>query len=44
MGALRAIAQLISYEVIFLLSMFPGILYVGGFSFLEFNYVQENSI
>lgn len=44
MGALRAIAQLISYEVIFLLCMFPGVLFVGSFNFLEFNYVQENCV
>jgi len=43
MGALRAIAQLISYEVIFLLCMFPGVLFVGSFSFLEFNFIQSNS-
>lgn len=44
MGALRAIAQLISYEVIFLLAMFPLVLYVGSFSFYEFNLVQEESV
>lgn len=44
MGALRAIAQLISYEVIFLLAMFPLILYVGSFSFYEFNLVQNESV
>jgi len=44
MGSLRAIAQLISYEVIFLLCMFPGVLFVGSFSFLEFNFIQENSV
>lgn len=43
MGALRAIAQLISYEVIFLLAMLPGVSFVGSFSFLEFNFVQEHS-
>lgn len=43
MGALRAIAQLISYEVIFLLAMFPLIFFVGSFNFYEFNFVQENS-
>ena len=44
MGALRAIAQLISYEVIFLLAMFPLVLYVGSFSFYEFNLVQQESV
>lgn len=43
MGALRAIAQLISYEVIFLLAMFPLVLFVGSFNFYEFNFVQANS-
>lgn len=43
MGALRAIAQLISYEVIFLLNMLPAASFVGSFNFLEFSYVQENS-
>jgi NADH:ubiquinone oxidoreductase subunit H len=44
MGALRAIAQLISYEVIFLLCMFPGVIFVGSFNFMEFNYIQEESV
>lgn len=44
MGALRAIAQLISYEVIFLLAMFPIVLFVGSFNFYEFNFIQENSV
>lgn len=43
MGALRAIAQLISYEVIFLLAMFPLVFVVGSFNFYEFNFVQANS-
>lgn len=43
MGALRAIAQLISYEVIFLLAMFPLVYFVGSFNFYEFNEVQAKS-
>jgi len=43
MGALRAIAQLISYEVIFLLNMLPAVCYVGSFNFLEFSILQGNS-
>lgn len=43
MGGLRAIAQLISYEVIFLLNILPSVYLIGSFSFYEFNYVQENS-
>lgn len=43
MGALRAIAQLISYEVIFLLVMFPLVLFVGSFNFYEFSFFQSNA-
>jgi len=43
MGALRAIAQLISYEVIFLLNMLPAVCFVGSFNFLEFSSLQGNS-
>lgn len=44
LGALRAIAQLISYEVIFLLVIFPSVLFVGSFNFLEYLQIQENSV
>lgn len=43
LGALRAIAQLISYEVIFLLVIFPSVLFVGSFNFTEYNIIQESS-
>jgi NADH-quinone oxidoreductase subunit H len=43
MGALRAIAQLISYEVIFLLSILPAVVFVGSFSFIDFDLNQLES-
>ena len=44
MGALRAIAQLISYEIIFLITMLPGILFVGSFNFMDYTHVQANAV
>lgn len=35
MGALRSVAQMVSYEVILVLALFPAILYTGSFSFLS---------
>lgn len=43
MGGLRAIAQLISYEVIFLLSILPPAMIVGTFNFNAFATVQSES-
>lgn len=43
MGALRAIAQLVSYEVVLTLTLFPVILYSGSFSFLSIVQVQAES-
>lgn len=43
MGGLRAIAQLISYEVIFLLSILPPAMIVGTFNFNAFSTVQSES-
>jgi NADH:ubiquinone oxidoreductase subunit H len=43
MGGLRAIAQLISYEVIFLLNILPGAIFVGNFNFNSFVEFQNNS-
>lgn len=40
MGGLRAIAQLISYEVIFLLCILPSAMYVGSFNFNAFSALQ----
>jgi len=42
-GALRAAAQMISYEVSFALTLFPIILLVGSFDFLEIVLFQERS-
>jgi NADH-quinone oxidoreductase subunit H len=41
MGALRAIAQLISYEVVFLLTVSPIAIYTSSFSFFS---IVENQI
>lgn len=43
LGSLRAIAQLISYEVIFLLTILPCTFFVGSFSFIEFHLVQSQA-
>ena len=43
MGGLRAIAQLISYEVIFLLSILPPAMIIGTFNFNSFVVIQSES-
>lgn len=43
MGALRAIAQLISYEVVFLLTVVPTALLSGSFSFFKIVEAQGSS-
>lgn len=35
MGALRAVAQLISYEVVMLLTALPVIVFTGSFNIIE---------
>lgn len=44
MGGLRAIAQLISYEVIFLLSILPPAIFVGSFNFQSFCEYQSDIV
>lgn len=43
MGGLRAIAQLISYEVIFLLAILPPAILVGNFNFATFCQYQSDT-
>jgi NADH-quinone oxidoreductase subunit H len=43
MGAIRAVAQLISYEVVLTIVLLPVIVYVGSFNFLEIVYFQSMS-
>nr|YP_010954575.1 NADH dehydrogenase subunit 1 [Fluvitrygon signifer]WMW14037.1 NADH dehydrogenase subunit 1 [Fluvitrygon signifer] len=42
MGALRAVAQTISYEVTFALILLALVIFVGGFTLQTFNLAQEN--
>nr|YP_009700156.1 NADH dehydrogenase subunit 1 [Ophiura sarsii]QEP94708.1 NADH dehydrogenase subunit 1 [Ophiura sarsii]QHT54205.1 NADH dehydrogenase subunit 1 [Ophiura sarsii]QYF07891.1 NADH dehydrogenase subunit 1 [Ophiura sarsii] len=44
LGALRAVAQTISYEVSFGLILLPLVLFVGGWNLLSFSYAQELGI
>ena len=44
MGALRAISQLISYEVIFLLAALPPVILAGGFNFAALNSAQSLAV
>lgn len=43
MGAIRAVAQLISYEVVMTLVILPAIVLVGSFNFLEIVHFQESA-
>lgn len=43
MGALRAVAQLISYEVVMLLTILPVIVFTGSFNIIEIVALQSSS-